>query len=159
MEAREYLDRLRAVRTYEDKSALLKDLYEKENASREVYAKKRDKKEVVGVEDPFLSMVWVHGEASDLMVYQNQVRAGPCGCAAVPKSGCRDLSVAAGGFGRPSIACFRVCTPAAARSSRKKSLCPRFSRWAPRARPPARPLSCRKRSSIETSSTCFARAC
>lgn len=88
MEAREYLDRLRAVGTFAQKSELLKDLYDKENECREKFARQRERAEVEGVEDPFLSMVWVHGEASDLMVYQNQVRGcGACGCLGSPLRG------------------------------------------------------------------------
>lgn len=74
MEARVYLDRLRAVSSYEHKASLLKDLMDAENATRETFAQTRRAIEVSGVEDPFLSMVWVHGEDTDLMAYQHQVR-------------------------------------------------------------------------------------
>ena len=73
MEARDYLRRLAAVTSYEDKKALMADMTAEENRCRELFAQKRNSWEVVGLEDPYLSLVYIHGEDPKFSKYQEQV--------------------------------------------------------------------------------------
>jgi hypothetical protein len=80
MLAREYLSRLRAVSSFDDKRRLIDDMRAEENRCRELFAQKRQSWRVEGVEDPYLSLVWVHGEDPALMTFQKQVLARTSVC-------------------------------------------------------------------------------
>ena len=73
MEARTYLARLAALRSYEEKLRLMADMTAEENRCRELFAKQRNSWKVEGLEDPYLSLVCVHREDAKFSRTQEQV--------------------------------------------------------------------------------------